>query len=138
MDKEIKAIMMAGIGDDLKIYTAKKNVGDKDFKVSSFNATVGEEGKDSYLGRGTTTDNKLVQAVYRDPNYNLGTVWDFWQDRYYPTVIRKEYPVYIQEQSYDKGKKAFEIIKMMKDKKLVELKTVGQFIDAMDELIKIL
>ena len=64
--------------------------------------------------------------------------WGYYQDCYYPYVIRESYPVYLQERARDKGKQAFEIIKILKDKKLVQLKTVGNFIDLMDELIKIL
>ena len=42
------------------------------------------------------------------------------------------------ERARDKGKEAFEIIKMLKDKKFLKLNTVSEFIDIMDELIKIL
>lgn len=66
------------------------------------------------------------------------TAWHYWQDWYYPNVIRESYPIYIRERSEDKGKQAFEIIKVLKDKKLVNLNKVGDFIDLMDELIKIL
>ncbi len=66
------------------------------------------------------------------------TCWTYYQDYYYPYVIRESYPVYLQERAKDKGKHAFEIIKILKDKKLVQLKTVGDFIDLMDSLIKIL
>jgi len=64
--------------------------------------------------------------------------WNFWRDYHYPYVIRDSYPVYIKEQAEDKGKKAFEVIKMLQDKKLMTLKTVKDFIDAMDALIKTL
>ena len=75
-------------------------------------------------------------AIFTDgTNY---TCWDYWRNDYYPYIIRESYPVYIQERAKDKGKQAFEIIKILKDKKLVQLKTVGDFIDLMDELIKIL
>ena len=66
------------------------------------------------------------------------TCWSYWQSDYYPLIIRDSYPVYLQERAKDKGKQAFEIIKILKDKKLVQIKTVGGFIDLMDELIKIL
>lgn len=64
--------------------------------------------------------------------------WHYWQDFYYPQVIRKSYPVYIQERAKDKGKQAFEIIKVLKDKKLIRMDKVGDFIDLMDSLINIL
>jgi hypothetical protein len=70
-------------------------------------------------------------------NTNL-SCWKYWDTWYYPQVIRESYPVYVQERAEDKGKKAFEIIKMMKDKNLIQLKTVADFIEAMDALIKVL
>ena len=64
--------------------------------------------------------------------------WDYWQYNWYPQVIRESYPVYIKERAEDKGKQAFEIIKHLKDKRFLKLETVGDFIDCMDTLIKIL
>lgn len=72
------------------------------------------------------------------PSNNTMSCWSYWQDYYYPRVIRESYPVYLTERAQDKGKQAFEIIKILKDKKLVQLSKVGDFIDLMDELIKIL
>lgn len=69
---------------------------------------------------------------------NQMSCYGYWQDYYYPRVIKESYPVYIQERALDKGKQAFEIIKVLKDKKLVNMSKVGDFIDLMDELIKIL
>lgn len=75
-------------------------------------------------------------------NNSTGTAswgcWDYWTTQYYPQVIHTSYPVYLQEKAKDKGKQAFEIIKILKDKKLVQLSKVGDFINLMDELIKIL
>ena len=99
---------------------------------------------DDNLNFQTQTDN-LVQtsSLYNSGDFAEATQtmyksWDWWQDRYYPQVIRESYPIYIQERAQDKGKQAFEIIKMLKDKKLIKLETVGDFIEAMDALIKIL
>lgn len=69
---------------------------------------------------------------------NSMSCYGYWRDYYYPTVIKESYPVYLQERSQDKGKQAFEIIKVLKDKKLVNMSKVADFIDLMDELIKIL
>ena len=66
------------------------------------------------------------------------TGWNYWANDYYPQVIKESYPVYFQERAKDSGKQAFEIIKSLQDKKLMTLKTVGDFIEAMDTLIKIL
>lgn len=87
-----------------------------------------------------TTDN----AVLNNANYagitTAGTLtgWGYWQDYYYPSVIRESYPVYVQERAQDKGKQAFEIIKALQDKKLMKLEKVSDFIEAMDTLIKTL
>jgi hypothetical protein len=65
-----------------------------------------------------------------------GSCWHYWQNWYYPEVIRESYPVYIQEKAIDTGKKAFEIIKGMVDKNFVKLNTVKDFIEIMDFFIK--
>lgn len=70
--------------------------------------------------------------------YYNGSGWDYWQNYYYPQVIRESYPVYVKEKSEDNGKKAFEIIKMLQDKRFVKFEKVSDFIDAMDALIKVL
>jgi hypothetical protein len=84
--------------------------------------------------------NNAVRAlnVIDAANQTSGTVWDYWQNYYYPQVISHSYPVYVQERAQDKGRQAFEIIKMLQDKKLIKLDKVSDFIDAMDCLIKIL
>lgn len=88
-------------------------------------------------------DNLNVQGltanITNDTNFTSGTgCWTYYTDYYYPYVIQPSYPVYLQERAQDKGKQAFEIIKILKDKKLVQITKVSQFIDLMDELIKIL
>jgi len=101
---------------------------DKNQAMSMLNCSV-----DSNLGINTTGDYPLYSRV--NGTY---TCWDYYQREYYPVIVKESYPVYLQERAKDKGKQAFEIIKILKDKKLVQLKTVGNFIDLMDELIKIL
>lgn len=75
-------------------------------------------------------------------NYVVGdffpkTTWDYWERNYYPTIIKETYPVYLQERAKDEGKKAFEILKALMDKKLIKLDKVSDFVEAMDTLIKI-
>lgn len=83
--------------------------------------------------------NNNLNFSYTDgTNAQSYSVWRYWQDYYYPTVIRESYPVYIQERAKDKAKQAYEIVKILKDKKLAKLEKVADFIDLMDELIKIL
>lgn len=66
------------------------------------------------------------------------TCWDYWHRDYYPSVIRESYPIYIRERAEDKGKQAFEIIKILQDKRFLNLEKVKDFIDLMDCLIKVL
>ena len=100
---------------------------DKQQVMSTLNCSVSDNFTiNSDLDLASTTDST---------NY---TCWDYYQREYYPLIVRESYPVYLQERARDKGKQAFEIIKILKDKKLVKLQKVSDFIDLMDELIKIL
>ena len=71
-------------------------------------------------------------------NSTFGTIWNYWEEYYYPYMIKESYPVWVQERAVDKGKKVYEIVKMLRDKKLVQVRTVKQFIEIMDELIKVI
>ena len=75
---------------------------------------------------------------FTDGGSSIVSCWDYWQDHYYPTIIRDSYPVYLQDRAKDSGKQAFEIIKVLQDKKLMKLEKVSDFIEAMDTLIKVL
>ena len=79
-----------------------------------------------------------LNSSYQGVDSNNYSCWDYWQNNYYPTIIRESYPIYISERAKDKGKQAFEIIKILKDKKLVKIEKVSNFIDLMDTLIAIL
>jgi len=85
------------------------------------------------IGTATTLSNNYV--VGADSN---GTLWQFWQNQYYPYVIKESYPIYIQEKAMDKGKQAFEILKSLMDKKLLKLDKVSDFVEAMDTILKTL
>lgn len=112
------------------------------------NNSMNDDNLTFFTNAGASDSLAKTQANYvGDPLENSGSFslssgnmscWHYWRDYYYPHVIRESYPVYIEERSKDKGKQAFEIIKVLKDKKLVKLQKVGDFIDLMDELIKIL
>lgn len=84
------------------------------------------------IGDGLTFSDNAGNA------FDNTSCWDYWQNTWYPSIITTSYPVYIQERSLDKGKQAFEIIKVLKDKKMVKLDKVKDFINLMDALIKIL
>jgi hypothetical protein len=104
------------------------------FEVSSsednltYKAQNGTSG--NYSTAGSTYDTRVNAVGY--------SAWDYWERNYYPYVIKESYPVYLQERATDKGKMAFEIIKMLKDKRFVHLEKVSDFIDCMDLLIKAL
>lgn len=90
-------------------------------------------------------DNFRITPNKQTLEYNLGdsgpqymTGWGYFQDYYYPRVIRESYPVYVQEKALDKGKQAFEVLKILQDKKLLKVDKVSDFIEAMDALIKVL
>lgn len=85
----------------------------------------------------TASSDTMQTAGYSYIQYPTSP-WEFWRDYYYPTIIRESYPVYIKEKAVDKGKQAFEIIKALKDKKLLNVEKVDDFIEAMDTLLKTL
>ena len=118
-------------GDVMEMKSLKVN---DDFNVS--NDALGM--KEVVEAFDNNFDNKTSAELKTNLLNQDLSCWGYWRDYYYPYVIRESYPVYIKEQAQDQGKKAFEIIKMLKDKKLIKITTIGQFIDMMDELIKIL
>lgn len=91
---------------------------------------------ESNIGSITTTDS--TDDCFYDNSTMDGSCWHYWRDHYYPQIIKESYPVFVQDRAEDKGKRAFEIIKKMMDKKLLKMDTVKDFVDAMDLLIKIL
>lgn len=103
-----------------------------DFKIDSSSIMKTNAEGASFTYSSTTGG---VGAVY---SYYPSTGWDYFQNYYYPYVIRESYPVYLKEKSVDKGKQAFEILKALQDKKLLQVEKVSDFIEAMDSLIKIL
>lgn len=107
---------------------------DKKDVMSMMNCDVSDNFTISFV---TNNIDSSTASMFSN-GYDSYTCWDYWQNDYYPLVIRESYPVYLQERAQDKGKKAFEIIKMLKDKKLIKLEKVSDFINAMDALIKIL
>lgn len=85
-----------------------------------------------------TTSSPVTENLNFQTTGGTGSCWSYWQDWYYPNTIINSYPVYIREQAQDNGKKAFEILKHLQDKKLMKIEKVADFIEAMDVLIKIL
>jgi len=94
---------------------------------------------------GTFTDARGGVGIYTSGNasgtdntmyYTNPTLWDYWQNIYYPQIIRESYPIYIQEKAMDKGKQAFELVKALMDKKLLNVEKVKDFVEAMDTILK--
>ncbi len=106
----------------------------KDDVMNAMNANLNSDLNFSLQSNSGTPDFASQTGVSGFPL----SCWDYWEHHYYPSVICESYPVYVQERAKDKGKQAFELIKMLKDGKFIQLRTVGQFIDLMDKLIKIL
>ena len=107
----------------------------------SIKANVLQEEKLQMIDRGSS-DLNSISATSITGDFDLSkntadanlTCWGYWEKYYYPYVY-PSYPVYVQERAIDKGKKAFELIKLMQDKKFVKMNTVKDFIDLMDLLI---
>jgi len=76
---------------------------------------------------GTTTVGSTYVTPYPYPNY----CWDWWHQYYYPVY----YPTTVYE---DKGKKAIEIVKALMESKTIQVRTIKQFVDLLDRLMKIL
>ena len=141
MDKtQTMSLMNCSLDDNLSLDKTELANFTSEMSPDVTGITVDNTGGNTTLAWDNNSSNGSVQDYDGNYFYDGGnyTCWDYWQNNYYPRVIRESYPVYIQERAQDKGKKAFEIIKILKDKKLVQLKTVGNFVDLMDELIKIL
>jgi len=86
---------------------------------------------------GNTTSGTICSQTVGGNSSQFFSAWDYWNNYYYP-YIYPSYPVYIQERAKDSSKQAFEIVKMLNDKKKLNIKTVKDFIDIMDLLIKVL
>ena len=89
----------------------------------------------SIVGSATTANNYSTMtsggtnAIYYYENGGSGgSLWNYWQNQYYRGVIRESYPIYIQERAMDKGKQAFELLKVLMDKKLLKVEKVSDFI----------
>ncbi len=64
-------------------------------------------------------------------DYNKYHITDWWDHDYYPR--------YYQHTVYeDKGEKAISIVKALMDSKTIQVKTVKQFVDLLDRIMKIL
>ena len=100
--------------------------------LSNRTSAVGSAKTLGYIG-----DPPVENPCYGSTTSNL-TCWRYWQDWYYPAVIRESYPVSIQERAQGQRETGFEIIKVLKDKKLGKLDKVSDFINLMDALISIL
>ena len=87
----------------------------------------------------TNTTGGTGSITFSTTPATVGTsLWNYWQNDYYPFVIKESYPVYIQERAMDKGKHAFELLKALMDKKLLKIEKVSDFIEAMDTILKTL
>jgi hypothetical protein len=115
----------------------------------------GGTGTTNFIGYSSSSTDNGVSATYLSsvlpltsaPTGGIGVTtttawhpscWDYWQHWHYPQVILPSYPVYLQDRAKDNAKQAFEVLKILMDKKLLKVEKVGDFIEAMDALIKVL
>ena len=63
-----------------------------------------------------------------------GTMW--YDPKWYQPVLREYYPVYTSYWQDNKIEKAFKIMKVLVDKKLIEPKTVKEFIELVNDIAK--
>lgn len=90
------------------------------------------------INTGASSGTTNAMYSYYDGGAVSTTLWGYWQNYYYPQIIRESYPVYIQEKAMDKGKQAFELVKALMDKDLIKVDKVKDFIEAMDTILKTL
>ena len=88
------------------------------------------------INQSSASGDLLEQNLFH--NETSPTCWKWWQDYYYPAIIKESYPIYIQEKAKDKGKLSYEIIKVLRDKGLIEVNKVKDFMKLMDTLISLL
>lgn len=127
-----------GAGASAGTFTTTTSYGNASTSGASvtYNTAGGATGG-AYSGTGIALGSEGSAGI-TNAVYHPFTGWDYYQNWYYPLVIRESYPVYIQEKALDKGKQAFEILKTLQDKKLLNIEKVSDFIEAMDSLIKVL
>ena len=63
--------------------------------------------------------------------------YDYWHEQRHIVYPPASY-TFCSHTTEDKGLKALSIIKVLIKKKLAKIDTIGQFVDIMDELVKIL
>lgn len=78
---------------------------------------------------GTTTTWSTGTGIFLDPNWYyehyLGPWKNYWNNYYvYPSLV-------------DNTRKAFDVAKMLQEKKFINIRTIKQFTDLVDELMRV-
>lgn len=93
-------------------------------------ARVKYDNNNFYCTTGTPPNSSYTITDVPTPSTNC---YDFYRQYYYPV-----WPISNTVYYEDKGVKAHKILKALMDKKVINIKTVKQFVDLMDEVIKLL
>lgn len=98
------------------------------------------------MNKSTSLSENLNATMTCYPDNTTDTTWGYqdsisgnilWVNpsNYYYEWYPLPYPSYI---TIDKTKQAFEIVKLLKEKKLAKITTVKQFVELVDEIVKVL
>lgn len=104
---------------------------------AGLNCSIGNDGiinwDDNYHNGHISTDTSACPDTYPQNCY------DWWNYYYYPwqgeTHNHYHTSTIVHE---DKGKKAIEIMKALMESKIIQIKTIKQFVDLLDRIVKVL
>lgn len=99
---------------------------------------IGNQAKDTFGHKVTTGGMAYSGGIVPVDTVDIVGCYNYWQEQrpiIYPTPIAYNFCNHTVE---DKGLKALSILKVLITKKLAKIETIEQFIDIMDELVKIL
>lgn len=74
-------------------------------------------------------------------NNSLSNVGDYpypWKPNFWEPVVINHYPCYVKSWESNKTEKAFEVVKLMIEKKYIKIELVKDFIECVNEISKIL
>lgn len=93
------------------------------------NLTVSTDGMiEGYKSENTVGDSWQLGKINYEPKYHIT---DWWHHEYYPTY-------HLTTRYEDKGEKAIGIVKALMESKTIHIRTVKQFVDLLDRIMKIL
>ena len=94
----------------------------------------GKLGADTACGLMKSADVTLGTWV---TGVGTGTTATLTPDWYYERYFRPWNDYYVYPSSVDNTRKAFNVAKMLQEKKLINIRTIKQFTDLVDEIMKV-